>query len=558
MTDPAPAPKRPQPLSPFLRGYGPLAVLLVAFVLMAAFVPTDAPQQLTVTTAGAGEVGGSAPGATAPGTSAAGGAPGATQPTTSVPGGGVPGAGGSTSGNGKPIAAPKGCNGPQVPGDPYSPPCVSFSGNNGGATTRGVTGSTITIAYRITSDPSFQQTLAEIGGAQFADTQADVNRTINGLADYFNSHFQFYGRKLKFVFYKGQGSQTNELLGGGQQQASDDALKVATSIKAFGDMSAVTEPYADSLSRDKVMNFGVPYMSKEWFAQRAPYSWSIATDCTGVSDAVAEVGVRELAGKKAVFAGPALASHTRTFATLAPDNPWYQECVANGASIFKKAGDPAPLNIPYQLNLATLANQADSIISKLKADNITTVVCGCDPIIPVYLTQRAAEQDYYPEWSVVGVALTDEDIVGQLFDQSEWAHAFGVTYQGPTLPYQATLGYAAYKSAVPSSEPSTFVNLIYAQMYMLALGIQEAGPDLTPASFEQGMRAYPGGTGEFGTWGFPPGNFTPTLDGAEIYWDPNKISVYNNRKGAYVFASKRYTLQAWPKGDFPHTPYKGK
>ncbi|HVW79539.1 MAG TPA: hypothetical protein VHB69_01185 [Mycobacteriales bacterium] len=544
--------------SPFLRGYGPLAVLLVAFVLMAAFVPTDAPQQVTVTTAGAGTgataaTGTGVPGATGPGTSAAGSS---TLPTGK---GGVPGAGQpTTSANGKPISAPKGCQGAQVPGDPYSPACVSFSGNNGGATSRGVTGSTITIAYRITSDPSFQQTLAAIGGAQFSDTQADTDRTIQGLADYFNSHFQFYGRKLKFVFYKGQGSQTNELLGGGQQQASDDALKVATSIKAFGDMSAVTEPYADALSRDKVVNFGVPYMSKQWFAQRAPYSWSVATDCTGVSEAVAEVGVRELAGKKASFAGPALASHTRTFATLAPDNPWYQQCVANGARIFTSAGQKAPMNIPYQLNLATLANQADGIISKLKANNITTVVCGCDPIIPVYLTQRAAEQDYYPEWAVVGVALTDEDIVGQLFDQSEWAHAFGVTYQGPTLPYQATLGYAAYKQADPSSEPSTFVNLIYAQMYMLALGIQEAGPDLTPQSFETGMRSYRGGTGEFGTWGFPPGDFTPTLDGAEIYWDPNKVSAYNQRKGAYVFASRRYTLQAWPKGNFPHTPYKGK
>jgi hypothetical protein len=556
MTEPTPV-NKPQALSPFLRGYGPLAVLLVAFVLMAAFVPTDAPQQVTVTTAGTttvgtAETGTGEPGATAPGSTATGGG-------TPVVKGGVPGAGEpTTSANGTPITAPKGCQGAQVPGDPYSPPCVSFSGNNGGATTRGVTGSTITVSYRITSDPSFQQTLAAIGGAQFADTQADVNRTIDGLADYFNSHFQFYGRKLKFVFYKGQGSQTNELLGGGQQQASDDALKVATSIKAFADMSAVTEPYADSLSRDKVMNFGVPYMSKDWFAARAPYSWSIATDCTGVSDAVAEVGVRELAGKKAIYAGPALAGHTRTFATLAPDNPWYQECVANGAKIYTQAGLKAPLNIPYQLNLATLANQADSIISKLKADNITTVVCGCDPIIPVYLTQRAAEQDYYPEWSVVGVALTDEDIVGQLFDQAEWQHAFGVTYQGPTLPFQATLGYAAYKDAIPSSEPSTFVNLIYAQMYMMAIGIQDAGPDLTPDSFQQGMRAYTGGTGEFGTWGFPAGDYTPTLDGAEIYWDPNKISAYNDRKGAYVFASKRYTLQAWPKDNFPHTPYKGK
>jgi hypothetical protein len=538
---------------PLLRGYGPLACLLVAFVLMAAFVPTDAPQRVTVTTQSDTGVPGTG---TGPATSAGGGPiPSDTAPAKT---GGVPGTGGATTGPAGPIAAPKGCQGAQVKGDPYSPACVAFSGNNGGSTSRGVTRSTITVSYRVTSDPGFQQTLAQIGGAQFSDTNADIQRTIEGLADYFNTHFQFYGRKIKFDFYKGQGSQTNELLGGGQQEASDDALKVATSIKAFADMSATTEPYSDSLSRDKVVNFGVPYMSQQWLEQRAPYAWSIATDCTGVSDAAAEIATRQLARKKAIFAGSEFVNTTRKFATIAPDNPWYQECVHNGQNIYKAAGDPAPLNIPYQLNLATLANQAAGIIAKLKANHITTVVCGCDPIIPVYLTQRAAEQNYFPEWQVVGVALTDQDIVGQLFDQQEWSHAIGVTYQGPTLPYQATLGYSAYK-AVRSDEPAHLVDLIYAQMYMMALGIQQAGPDLTPANFERGMRSYAGGSGEFGTWGFPVNHFTPTLDGAEIYWNPDAVSTYNNKKGAYVIASKRYTLQAWPSGNPPpRRPYKGK
>ncbi len=46
---------------------------------------------------------------------------------------------------------------------------------------------------------------------------------------------------------------------------------------------------------------------------------------------------------------------------------------------------------------------------------------------------------------MAGVALTDQDIVGQLFQQSEWSHAFGVSFDGQTLPKQQTFGYAAYK-----------------------------------------------------------------------------------------------------------------
>jgi hypothetical protein len=541
-------------VQPLLRGYGPLAALVVAFALMAAFVPTDAPQKVTVETQGVANSGpvtsqpSSAPGqiVTPPTTSGKSGN-GSTSPITTNPN--------VSASTPPPVAHSQGCRGPQINGDPYSPPCIVFHGNNGGVTSRGVTDKTITVAFRQTSDPGFQQTLAEIGGAQFADTPADVRRTIEGLADYFNKNFQFYGRKIKFVFYDGQGTQTNELLGGGQQEANDDALRVATSIKAFADMSATTEPYGDALSRDKVLNFGEPYLSAQWFGQRAPYAWSLATDCTLVSEATAQIGVAELAGKKASFAGPAYIDKQRHFAILAPDNPWYQDCVHNALNIWHSSGYPLPTNIEYQLNLATLSSQAASVISKLKADNITTVVCGCDPIFPVYLTQRAQEQNYYPEWDVVGVALTDQDIVGQLFNQSEWAHATGVTYQGRTIPYQATLGYAAYKS-VRSDEPANAVNIIYAQMYMMALGIQLAGPDLTAANFERGMRSYGGGTGEFGTWGFPTGHFTPTLDGAEIYWDPNKVSSYNGKMGAYVFSSARYKTGHFPKGNFPHTPYK--
>jgi hypothetical protein len=540
---------------PLLRGYGPLACLLVAFALMAAFVPTDAPEKVTATTQvgvasnGSDQTGGSTvvgQGANGAGGSSGSGPGGGSTTTTTT--------GGSGS---QPVAHSQGCQGPQVSGDPYSPPCVKFHGNNGGATSRGVSSSTVTVAYRQTSDPGFQQTLASIGGAQFDDTPADIERTVKGLADYFNKNFQFYGRKLHFVFYKGQGTQTNELLGGGQQEAGDDALKVATSIKAFADMSASTEPYGDALSREKVLNFGEPYLSAQWFQQRAPYAWSLATDCTSVSEATAQVGVAELEGKDAIFAGPAFAHTTRKLAILAPDNPWYQDCVNNAERIYTQAGDARLESIPYQLNLATLSTQAASVISKLKADHITTVVCGCDPIFPVYLTQRAQQQNYYPEWAVVGVALTDQDIVGQLFNQSEWQHAAGVTYQGKTLPYQATLGYSAYRS-VRHDEPAQAVNLIYAQMYMMALGIQLAGPDLTAANFEKGMRSYPGGGGEFGTWGFPNGHFTPTLDGAEIYWDPNATSAYNGKQGAYIVSSPRYKTGHFPKGNFPHKPYKGK
>jgi hypothetical protein len=102
-------------------------------------------------------------------------------------------------------------------------------------------------------------------------------------------------------------------------------------------------------------------------------------------------------------------------------------------------------------------------------------------------------------------------------------------------------------------------------MYQMAIGIEEAGPDLTPANFETGMRAYPGSQAGasnalYGTWDFPAGHFTPQVDSAFIYWDPNKISPYNDKQGAYVVSTTRYKTGQYPAGPpalpttFPITP----
>jgi hypothetical protein len=552
-----------------LKGYGPLLGLLVAFVLMATLVPTKAPVERvvhesqvgsagaattsgTATSGGAAATAGGASAAAGTGSTATGGASG-THPVTSA----------STSSLGKTGA----CAGQaqQVPGDPYSPPCIAFSGSNGGATSPGVTSNSITVSYRITADSeSFQQTLASIGGASISDTTADVQRTINALATYFNNHFQFYGRKLNIQYFNGQGSITNELLGTGQQQAEADAVTVGQSIHAFAELNGTSEPYDVALAGQHVMSFGAPYLSGQFMGQYAPYMWSIATEGNDVVNAVGDFYLKSLAGGNATWAGGSLQGKPRKVAIIAPNNPWYQSSATASVQQAAAAGHPIADNIQYVLDLSSLSNQASNIISQLQNDGITTVICGCDPVFPVYLTSRAQEQGYTPEWVVAGVALTDADIVGQLFQQNEWSHAFGVTFAGPIVPKQDTFGYTAYKSVNPSTEPANAVDLIYEQMYQMAIGLEMAGPDLTPANFEAGMRAYPGSqTGAnalFGTWDFPAGHYSPQVDSAFIYWNPNAISPYNDKQGAYVVSKTRYRTGQYPNeppqvpSNYPITP----
>jgi hypothetical protein len=81
-----------------------------------------------------------------------------------------------------------------VQGDPYSPPCFVFSGDNGGATTRGVNGDRILVSVRLFEFPSFAG--ADEGPlAAFMFKKKQLEATISGLFDYFNTRFQPYGRR---------------------------------------------------------------------------------------------------------------------------------------------------------------------------------------------------------------------------------------------------------------------------------------------------------------------------------------------------------------------------
>jgi len=586
---PSAASPPPSPASRLMRGYGPLFGFAVLFMLMAALIPTVGPEVKTVAVAGPnGAAPGLAPGASAgeagPAGSDAAAVPGAAD--TGGPGnvttnsgplarrGSATGAGNGATGAGSNAGANGAAAGPggagraaaaapprvgacpnrkaQVPNDPYSPPCVEFSGDNGGATYRGVSPTEITISARLAGLPDFSAAPSDNGpSATFSVKPEEIKRTLEGLADYFNSRFQFYGRKIKLVFFDGKGNFQTELQGGGQEQVEADAVKAAEEIKAFGDIIAISAPYADALARRGVMSFGAPYMSAEWMAARRPYAWSPTPDCTFIEQSVSDYVNKRLAGKPARYAAGDLKGKPRTTVVIAPENPWYQQCVDAGEKVARAAGHPNQDRIAYKLDFNTLSNQAASVIAKLKSEKITTVICGCDPAFPIFLTSKAQEQGYSPEWIITGAAFIDLDIIGQLYQQDQWSHSLGLSFIGPLQPLRATTGYNAFKIARPNEEPSNLVDLLYYEMYTMALGLQEAGPNLTPQTFERGMYAYPGGFGPAGTWKFTPGRYTPTQDAREIYWDRNAISPQNKEKGSYVetMPGRRFKPGEWPASD---------
>ncbi|HVV37067.1 MAG TPA: hypothetical protein VHC63_10730 [Acidimicrobiales bacterium] len=510
------APRSPRPTS-ILRGYGPFFMLAMLVLMMAVFVPSKV-QSVRDQSLSADQ----APGDTGSDVTA----PGETATT-------VAGATGNVAAKATPPRTnPCTDRAQQIPGDPYSPPCATFSGSNGGATTRGVTGTEVHLAIRQTSDASLDDAIAEVVGTDIADTPDDVKRTLDVLAEYFNKHFQFYGRHIVLDYFQGQGSLAAELLGNGRDKAEVDATRVATELKSFADLTALTEPYADALARQKVMNFGSLLMSREWYTQRRPYSWSPLPDCSTVVEDATEYVLKRLSGGNADLAGGDIKGKPRRITIIAPENAWYQECVKAAEKVFAAAGHPLEVDpIAYQLDISTFSNQATNIVAKLRSENVTTILCGCDPIFPIFLSGDASRDNYFPEF-VSGYEL---DIVGQLWDAEFTKHSFGISPLGPNVsqPPYSTIGYAAYKS-LRSDEPAHSVDSLYYQMYLFAIGVQLAGPNLTPATFEKGMFTYGDHLGPAGLWNFGPGDYTPMDDFHEIYWDPNKISPYNSKPGAWA------------------------
>lgn len=498
-----------------LRGYAPLVVLMAAIALMVAVVPSTVPERVAASSE-AVEVDQGEP----------------------------------ASGWGDTVA---GCDDRdlQVPDTDYSPPCLTFTGDNGGATARGVTDDTITVTYRLTADENLLVLLGTLGGVPLDETNEEMERTAQALVEYFNANYELYGRQIELVGYEGRGQILPEFTGAGQDAATNDSIKVANEIEAFADVTGVTQPYADALARNEVIAIGAPYMSREWHEARRPFAWSTFPDCTATAEKSAAYSNRRLFGRDASFADGDLAGDERTLAVISPNNLEYQQCVDSFEEQVEAEGNQVDLRLDYTLDPVQLKPQAASLMAKLKSEGTTSVSCACDPIMQMYLAQEATAQGYHPEWLIAGVGFIDMDLGGQIIHKNapdQWVRAFGGSPWAVQQPPETSAGHAAYNS-VRGDEPSLLVDQIYHQILTLVLGIQMAGPELTPENFETGLFALPAGTGQAGHWDFGPGHYTPITDLREIWWDPEAISPFNGELGSYADGGERWEPADIPEGE---------
>jgi hypothetical protein len=423
-----------------------------------------------------------------------------------------------------------------------APACVpAYDGNNGGPSTRGVGADSIKIAvYRAKSDPT---TSAILSAANAEDDPKDVDKQIEEWAALFNAHYNTYGRKVQIEFVRGSAAATDDAA------ARADAIKVVN-MGAFASLGAPNNTYIKELAANKILCIECAIAQpKEFYEEHAPYVWSIGMSSSwGVLHGVEWIE-KNLWGKKAEFAGdPVLKTKTRALGSIHYDTPdgaytkafemFVREMAKRGmhlASEAKQFGYPC---------MTCMQEQARPIIQKMIADGVTTVLLATDPFTPIFFTQEATRQGYFPEWNITGT-LVDTTFFARLYDQQQMAHDFATTTIASRMPEKLGPAYVLFKwhyGREPTAQASYQLSIL--PQLILFAGIHYAGERLSPQTFRDGLfnaPAFKGGTRASGGYGrklWPGDDYTYVDDVSYIWWDPNergKDEIGNDGVGMYRY-----------------------
>ncbi|HXA29886.1 MAG TPA: hypothetical protein VN193_14190 [Candidatus Angelobacter sp.] len=454
--------------------------------------------------------------------------------------------------------------------DPQSPPCIPFWNDpkgNGCNTSMGVTGGG--------SGPTCQ------GGDIEIQNEYPAGTIPTGMTDFFNKRFEFYGRRLHLDTTPNTCNQQSGGVGAnaqGQRAQADCEVQASQPTGLFAAMEDQTGSgisYADEMAQHKVIaTLTRPFFSESQLAARAPYVWTYPMAQDTLQRTFAAWACARLAGGVAAHAGTGVQGKPRVyglaFTTEAVDIP-------NDSSVFEQAvSSTCGIQMAWIAKPTTGADSsaqsqqnAASAVLQFKAHNVTSVFFLGDRNYLGQLMQDADAQSYQPEWLVTNYNLFDNPNVRKVMnapaDQS--SHMFGITTVPMQRQYQDLPSTWADPSQTYGNEStSTGYQEIYHQLLLLASGIQMAGPNLTPATFQSGMQTttFPNSPAPPimpGKVGFAGGSHTMTVDAAEWWWsntDPGPLPDEKSQPGAFCYVdhgARRSLVNPWPSGDpFFHGP----
>jgi hypothetical protein len=435
-----------------------------------------------------------------------------------------------------------------------------FTGDNGGATAQGVTADSITIAVYLgqANDPIIAYITDAIHNN---DTNAQVADTVRGIVAYFETYYETYGRKVKLEFVEGTGNATDETA------ARADAVHIAEDIKPFMVWGgpALTSAFGDELAAHDISCIAcVPSQPPQWYIDRDPNIFGIATAAEQSQVHILEFIKKQLIGKNAEHAGDEFVNTPRKFGLLYIESSATSKELADKFSAgMTENGAPLAETVSYALDPATIQQSASQAIAKFKAAGVTSIIFSGDPVAPRDFTKEATAQGYFPEWVIGASALVDVNAFARTYDQQQWAHAFGYSYLAARLDTTVFGYYALYKWFTGVEAPAKDTVLVIAPQPALFYGVLEAvGPNLTHETWKEALFngeptshaiSQPSlSWGDHGYW--DDADYVGIDDATLIWWDPNATGPDEIRKegqGMYEFVDggKRYLPGEWPTED---------
>ena len=440
--------------------------------------------------------------------------------------------------------------------DPQSPPCVAgWAGNNGGSTSGGVSGSSVSIAI-----PESPPT-----GSSTALTREQLDLQL-----FFNERFEFYGRKLSFFGASTQGNHA-------------DSPNVAA-MRADADTVAAQEPFAsadypdnggaeivyyDELAGKHVISAADESAAREgeaYIDARAPYEWRLLPGVDIVERNLGEWICKSFAGRRAFRAGPGLNGMPRKFALLLST---YSDGFSPDTSPLTSTLTACGITPDVQQDRYSQPNDggtAETAMAHFRANGDTSLICVCEAGDTWLVQMPAAEsENYYPEWLTSSFGGgPDWDFNAQTFghqDASEFANQMGLSFYNKSVATAQLPVVWAIHQVDPTDTIPDFtahdMQKSYDGLLILASGVQMAGPRLTPFSFQSSLfrTAFPdpgaGGPPYYqARVGFASGHHHFFQDAAPIWWSTTDVSSWSGQ-GAWCWAAHgvRYELGSWPAQD---------
>lgn len=437
-------------------------------------------------------------------------------------------------------------NPPRQTEDPQSPPCVNYwEGNNGGSTWRGITRDEIRVAVACAFDCGDGSSLAT---------------SLGPIVEHFNRRYELYGRRLRVVVVARNGSSSTP--GGASNDPNAQrfiAERADEEVKAFAVIapslaSSTIVLFSEATRRGIIgIDGGGTDLTADVLERLAPLQWSYQPTLDWLQHETASFMCASIVKRIARHAGSAEALGMRKFAVAVPKrssgNPSPQPLL-DGLRLCGES--PRVDEYPTSFLSAQPPPEVNAMIASWRSDGINSVISLASPAEELGMMSAASRAGYQPEWIHVGLEQ-QEQVSGysSLTPQDQSAHIFGVASRNKLLIHADRPFYWAARESKPNFTPTIndiqIVEPMYRRLLVLASGIQMAGPNLTPSTFDRALLqtrfANPSSGGPpyyQAAVRFGPGHRWMTDDLALKWWEPSADSYGEgtNSRGSWCYVDR--------------------